>query len=367
MLSLRSSLSHASRLVLSAVLISGAALPSARAQLGSPPRLASLHLQSGSGTIGFAPVTLNPTFDPDTLEYDVNIPFEHSQVQIASAEAVDPFHVVNEPVIPRLLPGFTTSLTITVEDDPLFPFQTTDYVINVTRGPSDNVAVLSNLVADGASLAPLFDQLTFGYSSSVPNGIASITITPTAQAGTSAVTVNGQAASSGSPFGPIALSEGPNTITIHVMDGVVTNTYLVDVTRQPSTTTPDSDGDGMDDGYETAHGLSVGLNDAELDLDGDGLSNIGEYAFGSNPDDSSDCNSPAAALNAQGFLVITFHRAIGPGDGSYEVQVSSTLSGWSSADVVEDGNSTPLIQVWRDTGGGAPSARFIRVAFTSTL
>jgi hypothetical protein len=45
----------------------------------------------------------------------------------------------------------------------------------------------------------------------------------------------------------------------------------------------DSDGDGMSDVYENAHGLNPALNDAGLDSDGDTLSNITEHDAGSHP------------------------------------------------------------------------------------
>jgi hypothetical protein len=45
----------------------------------------------------------------------------------------------------------------------------------------------------------------------------------------------------------------------------------------------DTDKDGMDDAWETAHGLNPALNDRNSDLDGDGLTNIREYLLGTNP------------------------------------------------------------------------------------
>jgi hypothetical protein len=46
---------------------------------------------------------------------------------------------------------------------------------------------------------------------------------------------------------------------------------------------PDTDGDGMPDGWEVNNGLNPLVNDANGDADGDGLNNLGEYQHGTNP------------------------------------------------------------------------------------
>ncbi|MFH2064494.1 MAG: putative Ig domain-containing protein [Pseudomonadota bacterium] len=51
---------------------------------------------------------------------------------------------------------------------------------------------------------------------------------------------------------------------------------------------PDSDDDKMPDGWELENGLNPAANDANGDLDGDGLLNILEYELHSNPNDSND-------------------------------------------------------------------------------
>ena len=45
----------------------------------------------------------------------------------------------------------------------------------------------------------------------------------------------------------------------------------------------DSDADGMDDSWETANGLVVGVDESAADPDGDGLTNVGEHAANTNP------------------------------------------------------------------------------------
>jgi len=52
----------------------------------------------------------------------------------------------------------------------------------------------------------------------------------------------------------------------------------------------DTDGDGMPDSWESAHGLNPAVNDAALDPDGDGLTNLQEYTLGTDPQDNDTDN-----------------------------------------------------------------------------
>jgi hypothetical protein len=61
---------------------------------------------------------------------------------------------------------------------------------------------------------------------------------------------------------------------------------------------PDSDNDGMPDDWESAHNLVVGVNDAALDPDGDGMSNLQEYLAGTDPHD------PASLLKVQAIVAV---------------------------------------------------------------
>jgi hypothetical protein len=49
----------------------------------------------------------------------------------------------------------------------------------------------------------------------------------------------------------------------------------------------DTDGDGMPDGWEVQYGLDPLVDDAQEDLDGDGFSNIVEYNMGTEPNNAA--------------------------------------------------------------------------------
>ncbi len=65
-------------------------------------------------------------------------------------------------------------------------------------------------------------------------------------------------------------------------DGV---TLAAEAAAGTSPGNPDTDGDGLSDGYEVRHGLNPLVADANLDGDGDGLSNAEEFRRGTDPAD----------------------------------------------------------------------------------
>ena len=95
-------------------------------------------------------------------------------------------------------------------------------------------AGLNALTISEGSLTPVFDRATFTYSTTVPNTVTSLTITPTtADSGaTVAVTVNGGAAITTGPF-TAALDVGANGIEVVVTAAdSSTLTYRLTVTRK---------------------------------------------------------------------------------------------------------------------------------------
>ena len=100
-------------------------------------------------------------------------------------------------------------------------------------------AYLANLAISAGALTPAFSSNAFSYTAIVPLAINSITMTPTASDPLATIAVNGSAATSGSPFGPIGLNVGANVITTVIVsaDTLATKTYTLTVTRTASTFT----------------------------------------------------------------------------------------------------------------------------------
>jgi len=111
---------------------------------------------------------------------------------------------------------------------------TVDNATYPLNGTTSAGAASSSANATGIILSPNFNPAIFNYTAAVDNAISSITITAAVNNPNAILKVNGTILTSGTPSAPIALTTGDNTITMVVLaeDGVTTQTYTLDLTRQ---------------------------------------------------------------------------------------------------------------------------------------
>jgi hypothetical protein len=120
--------------------------------------------------------------------------------------------------------------------------------------------------------------------------------------------------------GAIALT-GVKTVKARILQ---TGTWsaLLETTFTPD---PDRDHDGIPNDWEILHGLDAdSAVDAAQDTDGDGYSNLAEYAADTDPRNGASIFTAAAVTDAEGLHIQFTARA----GRHYRLEASDTLTGW---------------------------------------
>lgn len=142
--------------------------------------------------------------------------------------------------------------------------------------------------------------------------------------------------------------------------------YRVEVAEAPAYSAnmnADSDGDGIPDGWELDHRLNAdAAADGRADFDGDGVSNLMEFALGLDP----HLNSPDGTdivVDSGGYLTLTVKRNPAASALQFRIAVSDNLATWYSdaAHVTTLMNSLSLFQARDNIPLGSAAKRFIRL------
>jgi len=244
--------------------------------------------------------------------------------------------------------------------------------------PSNDASLTSLTLSDGA-LSPGFGSGTLSYTSAVPHSVDFVNVTPTASNAnaTIQVQVNGDPAisvASGSPSAPLTLFTGKNTIYVNVtaQDGTTSTSYQINLMRATDFAS-----------WAVAKGLSGPNNGPAQDYDNDGVPNLLEYAFGTDPTvaASGTLAVNGSTLSARGGPV-TLSVTNGTGGTDryamfmrrddyafagliYTVEFSPDLRNWvaspaTPAVVADDGEMQAVTIPYMDLIGGQP-VRFFRV------
>jgi hypothetical protein len=104
--------------------------------------------------------------------------------------------------------------------------------VSTVATPS-NISTLSNLVLSAGPIDPTFAPGTTAYTFTLPTGVNSTTVTPTAGEPNETIRVNGVTLASGKPSPILILNDATNLITVEVTaeDGTTKTTYTVTVTN----------------------------------------------------------------------------------------------------------------------------------------
>lgn len=204
-------------------------------------------------------------------------------------------------------------------------------LLTVTAGPLGEAFELSQGDGDG------FVQLTFVRAEALADGAGRLAVLKF-RANPGAVTD----LFSDLAIADLSLSDNTGVIDLQQKDALTTLNGQVTVTLQPNI---DNARSGLPDWWEMQHELDLFTENAGLDPEQDGMSNLLEYAFGGNPRVADAhqrrIQSERVVANGKTFLSIGFHRRLGDSSLQFQVQESPDLQTWNHLSLPQHLIGTP--------------------------
>ncbi len=210
-------------------------------------------------TVGTDDATLQPSFNPATTSYAVDLSNNVTTVTVSAQPAVagDSVTIDGQATTSKLIDlgppvpaGSTTLVSVTVSDPPNTP---RTYTVLLRRSALEGNNSLQSLTVSPGTLNPVFAANTLLYTIDVANTVSSVTVTPALSDPSATMTVNGQATNSGQtravPLGPAGGTTDTNivvtaqngtqkTYTVRASRGTASNNNLQRLTVSPGTLNP---------------------------------------------------------------------------------------------------------------------------------
>jgi hypothetical protein len=157
----------------------------------------------------------------------------------------------------------------------------------------------------------------------------------------------------------IALSNlNDGAYTVYVIGknsaGIWQSTNTPTVSRSWTVSLPaDTDGDGIPDSWETAHGLDLGNpSDAIADPDADGASSYQEYVMGTHPNDSASVLRVISSTKSGSVFTIEFFAVAGRGYTLYYNTALNSGGAWPVLRTIPPQSTSGVIQIQDIAAGG---------------
>ncbi|KAA6301622.1 MAG: hypothetical protein EZS26_002228 [Candidatus Ordinivivax streblomastigis] len=177
------------------------------------------------GELSVSEGTLAPEFDPEVLEYTVEVANTVSSIDITAVAADGNAKGITGTGTKTLTGGANVFLIVVTAQDEV---TTRTYQITVNKPLSSDASLSALTILPAVVLTPAFDPATLSYTATVGNAVSIVAITATpSDAAATAVT--------GAGIKPLTVGENTLHIEVTAEDGTTVQTYTLTISRELAT------------------------------------------------------------------------------------------------------------------------------------